>query len=319
MYNIRAIATDEYAAWDKLVAVSPQAGLFQTTAWNQMLCETESQGQTWLPLVCEQKGNFLSGLNLRFTTSKTKKQADLPTFGYNGPFFKPQLEYEEKYQTISVYNMLKELLLGVNEQVERAVIQNQPEIWDIRPYKFSGWQIETSYTHLWHCGNPDNAWEKIDAELQKQISAITKAISIKTETTAAKIRQFSLSASKKTQAFGGDPSIHADTLEKRIRWMLQRDLCQFQTLNDQYGKEIAAALLVLSRENHTVYFWNVICADKKTESDLLPFLWWQNCLGLPAGFERIELGSSSSVTISQLKDQMGSALTPRFVARYKKR
>ena len=171
----------------------------------------------------------------------------------------------------------------------------------MRPFKFHGWQIETSYTHLWNCANPDNGWAKVDVGLQKQISSVKETLSIRTEINEAQIRQFSVSTSKNPYSLYGDKSIHADIIEKRIRWMLQRDLCRILTLNNQLGKELATSLLILSRENRTIYFWKNVCTDKKAEAIFLPFLWWQICLSLSDGFDRIDLNRSSSPAISQLR------------------
>jgi hypothetical protein len=49
MNVVRQLTPDEYETWNELVLRSPEGSLFQTIAWNQMLCETDPQMEGFFP------------------------------------------------------------------------------------------------------------------------------------------------------------------------------------------------------------------------------------------------------------------------------
>jgi hypothetical protein len=73
----------------------------------------------------------------------------------------------------------------------------------------------------------------------------------------------------------------------------------------------------LSKENQTVYMWKTIPLTTALESDILPSLIWQSCLFFESTFQRMDLGMSTNMSISNIKDQIGSNLIPIHIAKYK--
>ena len=304
----RKLSKEELAVWDELVASSPQASIFHSTDWNQMLHETAPEKQEWTQLICEKDGVFLGGIILHYPYSGLKRQAVIPLFGYNGPILSASINYQEPYKTVPGYEIILELLKNVKGLTNRITIKNQPEIWDIRAYAYNGWKVETNYTHILACSNPENIWKKMDSTLQEQIT--NNQYSIKTDITDIQIRKFSQHAATHTS--------QAEVFEKRIHWMKEKELCRLVTLIDQNGKELAIALFILSKENRTIYTWKVICLTERTERDILPSLIWQSYLSFGSAFERMDLGISPNMAVSNVKGSMGSALIPTYIAKYPK-
>lgn len=302
----RKLSKEEFSVWDELVASSPQASIFHSTVWNQMLHDTAPEKQEWEQFICEKDGVCLGGIILHYPCSGLKRQAAAPLLGYNGPILSANINYQEPYKTVPGYEIILELLKNVKGLTNRITIKNQPEIWDTRAYAYNGWKVETNYTHILACSSPESIWEKMDSTLQEQIT--TSQYSIKTDITDIQIQKFSQHAAARTSQAG--------VLEKRIHWMKEKGLCRLVTIIEQDSKELATALFILSKENRTIYMWKVICLTERAESDILPSLIWQSYLSFGSAFERMDLGISANMAVSNVKDRMGCALIPTHIAKY---
>jgi hypothetical protein len=313
----RPLTKEEFPAWDKLVASSPQAGLFHTTAWNQMLYETAPQGQAWIQLVCENKGTIFGGIALHYWHLAKKIQAPVPLFGYNGPILDNTLHYEEQYKTIPGYETIQELIKGIANVSDFITVKNQPEIWDVRAYLYNSWKIETCYTHILPYKKEKETWSRIDAVSQEKIS--NGQYSVNTDTTDAQIQKFSLHASKKANPVCPPQETRMEVLNKRIYWMKEREICKLVTLIDKNGSEAAIALFILSRQNRTIYLDQMFSLGKHLESDVLPPLVWHSFSLFDKEFEYMDLGISANMSISKLKDKLGGKLAPIHITKYQKK
>ncbi len=187
----------------------------------------------------------------------------------------------------------------------------------MRPFSYQDWQIETSYTHFLHFTDPGAVWNKLDPRLQAQITSSGELLSFKIDLKDTRIRSFSVRASQTPHSLSAGRPLPASTIEKAIRWMGERDLCRLVALSDKNGRELAVSLLILSRENRTIYVWKTVYRDRNLESEILPFLTWQSYLHLADGFDHMDLGGSPNQAISQLKDRLGCELLPKFTTKYK--
>ncbi len=319
MYNIRQLASDELEAWDKLVSSSPQASLFHTSKWNQVISGVERQGGGWNPLICEQKGAILGGIPLQYApTTNTQKNCLPALFGYNGPILSPQINYGTRDKTIVGYEVISELLEKMTGIADHIVVHNQPDIWDVRAYKYQNWKIETSYTHLWQCPPSDTAQPHTDASLQDQIESIKESSSLKTHLTKAEIQKF---IARMVQS-SHHPNIHspdsAKTITNTIYALIEHDLCSLVTITDNNGVDLATSLLFPSEVNHSLYIWHTIYWNGSQETKIFPSLLWQIYLQFGQAYTSIDLSDATNQTSAQMKDCLGCRLIPRYTARYPK-
>jgi hypothetical protein len=313
----RQLLQEEFTAWDELVASSPQASLFHTTSWNQMLFETASERQEWLPLVCENNGALAGGISLHCKASGSIKQSVFPQFGYNGPILSNDIKYSEPYKTVPGYEIILEILKSVDSFPFHVVIKNQPELWDMRAYTYKGWKVETNYTHILPFTSRTDVWQKINSEIKEEIFANNYFVNI--DFSDKQIQKFSLLAVKASASGLVFSKTETKIMEKRIAWMKERGLCQLVVVTDKAGKEIAIALFILSSVNHTIYLSKIILLGKQSECDVLPSLVWQVYLTFGGGFDFIDLNYSNEVAVSTLKDKMGATLTPSFISKQPKK
>jgi len=310
MRVIQKLTPDLYEKWHKFVICSPQAGLFQTVDWIAMLGETEAQEAHCLPLVCLEDSEILGGIMVRYRNLSGKKNADLPAFGYSGPAFSPGLYNPERRHTHKIYAVLSDLLKALTEQVDYIVLDNQPEIWDARAYKFQSWRIDVSFVHIWSAAGPQEIWKRISPELQQLIQAAGQHLSFRSTLEPIDIQKFSELASSST----GDLS--CDVLRQRIEWMVSKDCSRLYLVSDKTGETWGMALVILSRENQTAYLWDVVSFKPEQESTILPYIYFQSYSALSDEFCRLDLGKSRSHLVNEIKDNLGCELTPVFRTRY---
>lgn len=315
MFTVRQLASDEFAAWQDLVLHSPQGGLFQTIEWNRMLCTTSDRPESFLPLVCEHKGDLLGGILLRCAVRSRKTRADLLSFGYNGPMLAARLDCAKHCQTLRSYHVMEALLKHVRGLVECAVVHNQPEIWDMRPFKYQGWRLDTSFTHILPGGLEADPWTHLDPESQAQFSADLEELRVDLEPTEARIHEFCTRGAGAPLALAPECACRAAILDRRIRWLLERGLGSLVAILDPRGREQALSLLLLSRENRTVYVWKTIPLKGCCATRVFPLLAWRASHQLLDGVEQIDLGGVQDPEQSRLRDRLGGQLRPRFSAR----
>jgi hypothetical protein len=315
MHVVRQISKDETSDWDKFVAQSPQAGLFQTLAWAQMLCDTDVQEQNLLPLVCVDENKIQGGMIVRYRTVSGKMLADLPAFGYNGPALAESLHPLDRAHTYSSYTVYVELLKSLTEKMDSIVLVNQPEIWDTRAFKFQSWHISAAYTHLWHCPDLEELWKRIHPDTQKSIQSVQSSLTVKTVEGDVSINKFIELSEQKKIPFGVT-KIPASALRKRIQWMQDRDVCRLYAATDGGGNSVGMALAVLSRENRTSYLWDVVGVNPKHETQILPCFYFKIYAALAEQFCKMDLGPSNCRHIGEIKDQLGCQLTPIFNTKY---
>jgi hypothetical protein len=309
MRTIQQLTPDLHKKWNEFVICSPQAGLFQTIDWITMLCETEEQDVNYLPLVCMEDNEILGGILVRYRMSSGKKLADLPAFGYNGPAFSPKLYNPERRHTYKIYSVFSELLQALIEQFDYIVLENQPEIWDARAYKFQAWRIEVSFVHVWCPPNPHEAWNGISPEFQQLIQTTGQYLSFKTTTEMKDISRFLELASPSIGEYS------CNVMSKRIEWMISRDCCRLFLASDKSSEILGMSLAILSHENQTAYLWDVVASKADDEKIILPYLYFQSYSALADQFCRLDLGKSKNQLLNEIKDNLGCELTPVFRTR----
>lgn len=306
--NIQKLTREEFAAWDDAAAISPQAGLFHTTYWNQMLCETADNNQTCKYIVCEKKGKILGGIALHSRGGKS----NLPIFGYNGPFFHPEINYRENQKTVPGYEVHTELLHEISSLTRQVHIRNQPEIWNTRAYSFNKWQVRTNYTHILDCSNKEDLWKKTSSPLSEKAREQQFIVADTTNDPTQKSLPYIINL----PAFGWKSSKSKFT--KRVQWLKEQGLCRIIQLIQKNGEKLASAFFILSKENKTIYLHKSILPSNAAESEIFSLLIWHSYLSFGAGFEQIDLGTSNTMSMSRTKDSIGGKLTPFFVTTSKK-
>jgi hypothetical protein len=307
MHSIRELQPNEQDKWNTLLANSPQGTIFHRLEWNEMLTETDPHIKGILPLVCVDKNKeFLAAIITPYHSASHGLRVDSP-FGYSTPLFSKLLNEGGNQHMYTAHTIHADLLRSLSEHIPNICLHNAPDIWDIRAYSFLGWQIDTVHTH--EIPRTENNWEKIDQDLRTTIQQGEEKYSLHTEVNKTWDELFV----KKTN------HLHPNVLGKRLDWLRQTGTGRLFTLTDRNNIPIAFTLAILSQPDGRAYLWGTTIPKTRGESDALPVLLWQTCINLLRDFQRVDLGTSPNIGISQIKDKLGAKLLPTFVTKFNKR
>jgi hypothetical protein len=302
MNIVRQLTEEEYEKWDEFVVRSPQGSLFQTIGWNRMQCETDPQLAGFLPLVSfDEKGVMQAGIIVCYRMISGKKVVELPMFGYVSPILAAGMDYADRQHTYRNYLILAELLKELLGEVDRGRLKNAPEIWDIRPYTFQSWEIETMYTHIWKQMDMAEAWKLVDPEMQKMIETGGHKYDFEVTDKEGDIEEY-------IQLSGG-----GEVLRRRLLWLRERGLGRLCVVKDQGGRKSGMTLAIVSRENQAAYLWGSQCIDMKLEQEILSYLFWKSYEALGREFLCLDMGASEKYSVGLVKDKLGGEPTPQFI------
>jgi hypothetical protein len=308
MTTVRELEPGEHQKWNEFVESSPQGSVFQCLEWVQMLVNTDTQKSELMAMVCEEENEILGGIIIRYRVASGKRLADITPVGYNGPVLAKKLFNPEKIHTFKAYSILFDLLKGLEERVDLIVLENQPEIWDIRSFIFRFWQIDTAYTHVWESAKVEETRMQVHPGVQMSIESVRKSHSFNYSIQDADIEQF-INLSRKGQ------QKNFVQLKPRIDWMREHQRCQMHFVADSKGDTVAMALVILSKENETAYLLNTVFRDKKSRLVTEPYLYWQSYLALAGQFSWINIGADDNRSPAHLKDNLGTELIPYFTTK----
>lgn len=291
MNTVRELRADEYQKWDDFVAKAPLGSLFHTTKWNQMISRTTPNADVLILASLNEKEVIQAGIIVSYCSLKGKKIVDLPQVGYVFPILSSELHYEDRHHTYGNYLILVDLIKELRIRVDYVRLKNAPGFWDVRPYFFQSWRIETAYTHLWQSENSVQPEEN---------SMLKLGINVGWEDLYKVIK------------VSGDLSI----FQERLQWLRDEDLCRLFVAMDQQSRPVGMCLVILSWENKTVYVWDVGCVEPRAEDEILPFLFRQCWQNLVRDFSCIDLGISSHANMARIKDRLGCDPVPCFVTSF---
>lgn len=313
---VSSVDPDLLEKWQHLVETSPQATLFHTPEWIQMLASTESYPCAIHPLFYENDGTIQGALILRSRNGQGKLSADVPACGYNGPLFSPDLHYQANSHTYASFNALSGLLHEASKKFDDIIIENPPEIWNVSSYNFNSWMLKPTYNHIWEKQPETEAWLAITPQLQNSIRSADKKyrFSIDQDSRAYDdlFQRLSLRNDLTSGKFEGDKSI----VRNRIQWMREHNLCKLFSLMDDAGNVIKTIVVVTSSQNKTAYLLYDFSAGNRNEPDAEACLYWNTYLQLDDTLQQFDLGKSSGRVSVQMRNNLGCRLVPRFTARY---
>ncbi|GAP22659.1 hypothetical protein [Leptolinea tardivitalis] len=302
--------------WDLLLQTSPQATLFHSPEWFQMLIETEPEASSVHPFFYENEGNLSGGLILRSTVRRGKKIADLHSCGYNGPLFSPEIHYQETSHTYASFCVFSCLLQDAAKELETIVIENSPDIWNVSPYNFNQWKIVPSYNHIWEKKSEEEAWQAINPLQQEKIRGIENRYHFDEDQSDRRYNELFTRLTLRSELTCGIFKGNVQVLRNRIQWMRDHNLSHLYSLVDQSGNSVETILTVHSPHNGAVYLLCDFSAIRDYTPEILAALYWKTYTHLEDTTRFFDLGKSHSPVCAQLRNDLGCRLVPRFTCKY---
>jgi hypothetical protein len=295
--QIRLLQIQEFSMWDKLIDLSPQATVFHSILWQDIL--EESQGERPSLYVCERKREFLGGLAVR--GRKSRQASGHVQLDFNGPVFHQSLLSEGKQKTAPMFEVLSQLLTTVVVNFPGTAFKNQPEIWDARAYGFNGWQVTSSYTH------------RMPISLMEAKTASADDFLLDNQASNSEVSDAKLS-SYCSFLEANNSAVHV--LKKQMRLILQAGIGRMLTLYNKAGEEVAFAFAIMDKPRRLLYLKQIYTLNSDKHHVSIMALISKCCQEFSSEFDVIDLDESSTQSISKTKDALGAILTPFFRARY---
>ncbi len=318
MPSVRELGKEDWAAWDQLVAASPQGNVFMRSDWLQMLCETEP-GLQLLHLGCfSDAGSLIGGLAMPYTVQcGLKLAAPVEFFYHNSVLLAPPQRRSTAAIVREQSHVVADLAGELARRLHYARSELHPAFRDVRMFLYAGWQVETVYTHIWRMTDTEQTWMSMTREKRRQIKAASRNYTFTVEGEQA-LDDFLALYRETMRKFYWWPSPEWEARFRcRFQWMRACDGCRLYTARTPEGALHAGVVALLSREDHTAYLWRLGSARVSAETGLVPALYWQAACDLAQEFEQVDLGGSPEVTLNTFKDYLGAEAAQHFVVSHR--
>ncbi len=145
-YITKYLARDEYGQWDELVSQSPACNIFDTTLWLDALSSIPDCNIKILGVF--NKGDLIGGVAFNVIKRFGMKIACVPPLSfYNSCHYIPiKTQYKDRLGNF-IQDILNSITLRLQEDFHYIIIENHPELKDIRSFVWNNWDQNVLYTY----------------------------------------------------------------------------------------------------------------------------------------------------------------------------
>ncbi len=312
MSTVRELEKSDFAAWNRLVAESPQGNVFLRADWLQMLCDTDPDLHMLL-LGCFENDKLVGGQAVIWVKRWGMVLTPKFEFFYSGPVLAPQGHKEQAHRVSSHDKITSVLAEALATRLAYIDLETHPSFQDVRPFLYAGWQVEPLYTHIWRMDDPERTWRNMNREKRREIRRAQEQFVFGVEEGDEVLDAFLPLYHETMLKFSWRPSVKWEaTFRRRFHWMRQRDGCRLYTARTASGELAAGVVVLLSREDKTAYLWRQGSSSAYVEAGGVPALYWYAARDLAAEFSNINFGGSPQPSLSRFKDYLGAEAVLHF-------
>lgn len=305
--------------WNGLVSASPQGSVFLRSDWLDMLRSTDKRGLDFLRIgYFDAKQRLVGGWALPYRKLGGLRYAAVGfEFFYAGPLLLPELSCPTMHYSKERHTVLSELAQMMRQETDFAVAETHPSLQDVRDFLYQNWTISPEYTHIWDMLEPDAILARMNREKRREIKRGMEAYQFAHEELHMQnFEEFIVIYQKTMRKFGWYPSSNwRDSLYQRLEWMCSQDGCRLYTARTPSGALAAAVLVLLSREDQTVYLWRMAHDSDLRDSRIVPALYWWSSLAISQhepNLRYVNFGGSPLPSLGQFKDYLGAQPIQHF-------
>ncbi len=309
--EFRCVREADNSAWDALVAESPTANRFLRSDCLRMLEETDSIGVRFRRACAfASDGSLRGGWALPYLERLGVRASTYFELFYAGPMLAPELESGSVHFARERLEVLRGMAEDHGRRLHLIESEAHPRFRDARGPHYAGWQVQTIYTHIWDFESPDELFGNMNRERRRLIRRAGESYQfapLPPETAAA---DFIPVYRDLMQKFDWVPAPQWDRdLKQRLDWMIANEVAGVYGARDREGTLQAAVIVLLSKEDRTLYLWRCGYNEKAGGNSIVPALYWNASLhwrelwGAPL---HANLGGSPHYTLTQFKDSLGA-------------
>ncbi len=319
--NLIVLDASQDALWDELVLSSPQGSEFMLSAWLPMLASTLNS-----PLQVERIGylgkdrKLIAGWAIPYQELRLwKLRISNGGYGlrYSGPLLNQALS-EDPRKTMVRNQVLSQFAAYAGARYDSIVVECHPAFTDPREFIYAGWSIAPVYQYRWNLSDPDALLASLDNEKRREIRRGLESFQFSRERIDKQSFEQFLTIYRSTMQHRHDIGLGEDwvkNLERRLLWMQDIDACGLFVAKNDASEYAAVLLAIISRADHTVYFWMAGYDQNLKGNKVLSSLYWftgQEILGSTPGIKFADFSVAPSRSLSQYKDLLRADITLSF-------
>lgn len=168
-FEARVLERQEYGLWDELVARSPQGTVFHKSDYLQIVSEASSADLNLFG--CFKNDELVGGCPLlikKFCRIFSRAASSGPLTPFGG-FILPNLNSAKVRQSEGIQNGILDALCDsiTGEKYHLINITNSPDLLDVRPFLWRGWEGHVAYTY--YIDLNDNFSNRFSNDIKKNI------------------------------------------------------------------------------------------------------------------------------------------------------
>lgn len=288
-----------------------------------MLEETDSYGMKIQRMGVEgENGQLMGGWALPYRSHLGVKYSTYFEFFNAGPMLVPELETGSVHVSKKRMDTLMGLAQAHKETLHIIEAESHIRFQDARALHYSGFTLQTLYTHVWDFSDPNAVLAAMNRERRRLIRLAGEQYRFGRMEGTDAANEFIRIYRQLIRKFNWTPLARwDDDLRNRLDWLQKNDLGCIYGAWDESGSLRAAVILLLSKEDRTVYLWRCGYIPDKGANTVIPALYWNACQhifhewGAPL---YANFGGSPRLTLTQFKDYLGAEAVPHFKFIYDK-
>ncbi|AKJ64911.1 GNAT family N-acetyltransferase [Kiritimatiella glycovorans] len=313
----RVVEPHEDEAWDALVASSPTANRFLRSDCLRMLEETDSLGIRFRRVgVFDDAGALRGGWALPTMQRMGIRASTYFEFFYAGPMLAPDLETGSVHVCRERLDVLHALAQAQTRELHLIEAEGHPRFVDARGLWYAGFELQTLYTHIWHFGNPDDVFMKMNRERRRLIRRADESLRFGLLTSDDVAEGFVPLYKRLMQKFDWLPGEQwSRDLQDRLQWLWDHDVGAVYGAWDENGALCGAVIVLVSEEDRTIYLWRCGYDTSRKGNTIVPALYWhaaQHWLQQWGEPLACNLGGSPLISLAQFKDYLGADVVPHL-------
>lgn len=312
-YGSTVLASDEYAAWDRLMATAPEGSPYHASTYLEALCR--SAGGSFRLLGVWDGQELVGGVPLyeREGLAGTYVQPRLLLY-YNGVVLR---DYDTRYPS-----KVTSRHIGIMEALERGLSRQEyvgielhcrsPRA-DLRPFLASGWRAEPRYTYVVPISDLEWLWDRIDQNLRRLVErAVDHGLSVTEDDDFESFYRLHRIVSEEK---GAPLYLPLERFQEYFDRLREEGMMALYHARMPDGRAVAS-LLVLTSDHPVAHTVSAAADPAHYDTGATPFLRWRVFEILAdRGFSANDLTDASLGSVSRFKRQLGSDLHLNLVLR----
>lgn len=314
--TFRSLGAQDDAAWDALVASSPQGNAFLSKKVLSLLAANEHPIAEIIRVgAVQEDGSLAAGWAVLLRKRGIFSYCSSFPLFYAGPLLAP--EWNEPVALSNRTLLLERLARCLQEHFDFINTEAAPELPDARGLIYAGYFVEQTYTHLWPAGEADAIVSRLNRSKRREMKAAQKKHGFQwLPMSEDSLRRFDQLHNKSLEKFRWvAPHWWRRSLLKNMKELESEGICRMAVASVQ-GETLfcAGVSVLLSSAQNTAWLWRV--AYQTNDPGLIPalYVWVAMQIKMEFGSQmRINFGGSPRSSLALFKDFLGAEMTPHWI------